>query len=239
MVKLNAKDYDTRSLNAKIRQAGNCVSIENCLGERYIGCGLDDKDITIYGTPGNALGAYMNGANIQVYGNAQDAIGDTMNEGCITIHGNVQDACGYAMRGGAILIKGNAGYRCGIHMKTYQEKKPLIVIGNKAGSFLGEYLAGGTIIVLGLEEDDFPVGNFIGNGMYDGEIYIRTKTIDTQKTSKLQVEKLSKENLRNILPALIMYSDAFTVSLDTITSLPFYRLTSPAANPYQLHYIEN
>jgi len=28
-------------------------------------------------------------------------------------------------------------------MKQYKEKKPVIVIGGTAGSFLGEYLAGG------------------------------------------------------------------------------------------------
>ena len=29
------------------------------------------------------------------------------------------------------------GYRAGIHMKEYKEKRPLIVIGGSAGSFLG------------------------------------------------------------------------------------------------------
>mgnify|MGYP002508793462 CR=1 FL=1 len=57
---------------------------------------------------------------------------------------------GYAMRGGKIFVKGNAGYRAGIHMKAYEEKKPVMVIGGTAGSFLGEYQAGGVIVVLGL-----------------------------------------------------------------------------------------
>jgi len=94
-------------------------------------------------------------------GNAQDATGDTMNDGTIYIHGNSGDVCGYAMRGGKIFIRDNAGYRTGIHMKQYKEKKPVIVIGGTAGSFLGEYLAGGIIIVLGLNsEDTVPVGDF-------------------------------------------------------------------------------
>mgnify|MGYP002508363490 CR=1 FL=1 len=44
----------------------------------------------------------------------------------------------------------NAGYRAGIHMKAYKDKVPVMVIGGTAGSFLGEYQAGGVIVVLGL-----------------------------------------------------------------------------------------
>lgn len=38
-------------------------------------------------------------------------------------------------------------------MKAYQDKQPVIVIGGRAGSFLGEYQAGGTILVLGQHTD--------------------------------------------------------------------------------------
>lgn len=43
------------------------------------------------------------------------------------------------MRGGAIYVQGNAGYRAGVHMKAYGDRLPMIVIGGRAGSFLGEY----------------------------------------------------------------------------------------------------
>lgn len=36
-------------------------------------------------------------------------------------------------------------------MKAYEEKVPVMVIGGSVGSFLGEYQAGGRIIVLGLK----------------------------------------------------------------------------------------
>ena len=61
-----------------------------------------DKNITIDSVPGNALGAYLNGAIITVKANAQD-VGDTMNDGKIIVHGNIGDAAGYAMRGGKYL----------------------------------------------------------------------------------------------------------------------------------------
>lgn len=57
------------------------------------------------------------------------------------------------MRGGEIYVRGNAGYRAGIHMKAYRDKRPVMVIGGRTGSFLGEYQAGGYIIVLGLLDE--------------------------------------------------------------------------------------
>lgn len=60
-----------------------------------------------------------------------------MNGGSIVVRGSVGDTAGYAMRGGEIYVQGNAGYRAGIHMKAYQDQQPVIVIGGRAGSFLG------------------------------------------------------------------------------------------------------
>ena len=145
------------------------------LGQRYIGAGQSEGTIILNEVPGNALGAYLDGANIIVNCSAQDATGDTMNAGEITIHGSTGDAAGYAMRGGAIYVQGDAGYRAGIHMKEYKEKVPVLVIGGRTGSFLGEYQAGGIIVVLGIgSEDRQPVGNFCGTGMHGGRIYLRT-----------------------------------------------------------------
>ena len=94
-----------------------------------------------------------------------------MNDGEIIIHGNIGDAAGYAMRGGKIYIKGNAGYRAGIHMKEYKEKVPVMIIGGSAGSFLGEYQAGGIIVVLALNTSGKIVGNFPCTGMHGGKVF--------------------------------------------------------------------
>lgn len=148
---IKAEGLSHKALNDSIRNThGECV-ISGCCGQRFIAAGMSGRDITIEGIPGNALGAYLNGGTLTVLSNAQDAVGDTMNAGTIVIHGNTGDAAGYAMRGGKIYVRGNAGYRAGIHMKAYKDKVPLMVIGGKAGSFLGEYQAGGLIIVLNLE----------------------------------------------------------------------------------------
>ncbi len=155
MTTIDCKNMPFDELNERVRTCrDHDITLDGALGQRYIGCGLGNKDITIVGTPGNALGAYLGGANITVLGNAQDATGDTMNDGKITVFGRAGDTVGYAMRGGEILIRGDAGFRIGIHMKEYGSQVPRIVIGGKAGDFLGEYQAGGVIVVLGLNNDD-------------------------------------------------------------------------------------
>ena len=147
---IDAESLHFSALNEAVRACGEKhISIKNCVGQRYIAAGLTGREIEISGTPGNALGAYLNGGAIRVLGNVQEATGDTMNGGEIDVFGSAGDASGYAMRGGKIFIRGDAGYRCGIHMKAYKENKPAIVIGGRAGSFLGEYQAGGIIVVLG------------------------------------------------------------------------------------------
>ena len=126
-------------LNEQIRACdAREIVVENLLGQRYIGCGSSGKVFRLYGTPGNGLGQYLDGSSIEVFGNAQDAVGDTMNDGEIIIHGSCGDAAGYGMRGGRILVEGDCGYRGGIHMKSYLDKYPVLVIGGSAGSFLGE-----------------------------------------------------------------------------------------------------
>ncbi|MDE6964034.1 MAG: glutamate synthase, partial [Lachnospiraceae bacterium] len=146
---IHAADLDYRAINEALRKTDGDCTIKGCCGQRFIAAGMSGKNLTIEGLPGNALGAYLNSATITVKANAQDAVGDTMNDGKILIHGNIGDAAGYAMRGGKIYVQGDSGYRAGIHMKAYREKIPVMIIGGCAGSFLGEYQAGGIIIVLG------------------------------------------------------------------------------------------
>ena len=68
------------------------MEIHGVCGQRYIGTDLDSTmQIDIYGTPGNDLGAFMNGPKITVHGNVQDACGNTMNEGLIVVHGCAGD----------------------------------------------------------------------------------------------------------------------------------------------------
>ena len=238
-MKISAGLLDFKELNEQIRASSDDVCIHNCLGQRFIGAGLEEKAIIIHGTPGNALGAYLGGGKIHVYGNAQDAVGDTMDHGEIVIHGNVGDALGYAMRGGCILVRGNAGYRTGIHMKEYHEKKPVIVVGGAVGSFLGEYLAGGIIVVLGLGSNQPPMGHFTGTGMHGGRIFIRTDKACADLPEQVTARTASAEELLEIAPYISRFAEHFGTDAEEIMRDHFYLLTPNAKNPYKQLYVAN
>lgn len=162
-------------LNDKIKQelrTKKKVTITAVNGQRYIGCALDaGKTIQVHGTPGNDMACYLNGGKVEVFGNCQDAVGNTMNGGEIVIHGHAGDAMGYGMRDGQIFVETNVACRGGIHMKEFEQMKPVLVIGRNAGSFLGEYMAGGTIVLLGLgmKRGEKLFGTHCASGMHLGQ----------------------------------------------------------------------
>ena len=245
MTSVNAKGLGYAELNEAIRNVGDCRLV-GCLGQRFIGAGMTKKAIEIDGIPGNALGAYLNGASITVNANAQDAVGDTMNDGTIVVHGNIGDAAGYAMRGGSIYIKGNAGYRAGIHMKEYTSadgavsKIPVMVIGGCAGSFLGEYQAGGIIIVLGLNRGDRTiVGNFPCMGMHGGRMYFRGDYTSLDFGGRVSAKLADKSELEAIDEYLSNYSRLFGIDKSEIAASPFTLITPDTKNPYKQMYVAN
>ena len=237
---IKANELDFATLNRKIRESSDDVHITGCLGQRFIAAGMSHKNITIDGIPGNALGAYLNGANITVDGNAQDAVGDTMNDGSIVIHGTVGDAVGYAMRGGQIFVQKNAGYRAGIHMKEYKEKKPVMVIGGRTGSFLGEYQAGGLIIVLGLHDDGKPiVGNFPCTGMHGGKVFLCEDVSKLKLPRQVSAHTATDDELDEALPHIMRYCGLFGVDSEMILEKPFTVITPDSKNPYKQMYVQN
>ncbi|MBC8585483.1 GltB/FmdC/FwdC-like GXGXG domain-containing protein [Youxingia wuxianensis] len=241
-MKIEARNMHFKDLNEAVRHTSDTnIEIDQCLGQRYIASGLGGKSITINGIPGNALGSYLNGADIVVNGNAQDATGDTMNEGHIYIHGSCGDATGYGMRGGKIYIRGSAGYRAGIHMKAYKDKLPVIVIGGSAGSFLGEYQAGGIIIVLGLDREDSsaPVGRFCGTGMHGGKIFLCCDNVPDDLPGQIIVHKAKREELGEIEHYISEYCAHFGGEEERILSKNFYILSPNSKNPYKQLYTYN
>ena len=237
---INARGMSQRELCDIVKKERHQdIEIRNCCGQRYIGCGMKDASIMIIGTPGNALGAFLDSGTIRVDGNAEDAVGDTMNGGSIYIDGSIGDAAGYAMRGGKLFVHGSAGYRAGGTMKAYKEKSPLLVIGGRAGSFLGEYLAGGTIVVLGLgERKNAPLtGYFCGNGMYSGKIYLRTTERPIGLSDHLLLKKVSAEEKESILrPVVEEFAHAFKEDAERILSSEFIAVEPDPENRYSELY---
>lgn len=211
------------------------IVLDNVLGQRYIAAGVKGKKITINGIPGNALGAYLNDSLIEINGNAQDAVGDTMNAGTMIIHGNCGDTTGYGMRGGKIFIKGYAGYRVGIHMKQYGEHITKIVVGETAGAYLGEYQAGGVIVVLGIgSEDKQCIGDFTATGMHGGKIYVRSKFIPKDLPKQVECHKVvDKSELEPIVREFCSY---FPYDADTLLSHDYFMLVPSTTCIYSTMY---
>ncbi|MDR1588858.1 MAG: glutamate synthase [Oscillospiraceae bacterium] len=238
--KLCARELGFVALNEAVRGMTGEIYIEECYGERYIGASATRKTIIINGTPGNALGAYLDGADIIVNGNAQDAVGDTMNDGRIIVHGSAGDALGYAMRGGVIYVRDNSGYRTGIHMKQYMDKRPVIVVGGSSGSFLGEYIAGGLIIALGIGGDgSAPVGRFTGTGMHGGEVFLRCSEKPDDLPEQVVCTKAAPGDMLRIERYVREFSAIFGFDADGLLRDGYYMLTPNASNPYKQLYTAN
>ena len=235
---IDAKQTDAREINELARKSEDIdINIVNSLGHRYIAAGSKGKIFRIKGVAGNALGAYLDGSKVYVEGNAQDAVGDTMNGGEIVIDGSSGDATGYAMRGGRIFVRGNSGYRAGIHMKSYRDKIPALVIGGSAGDFLGEYQAGGIIAVLNLANEKCAVGRMCGTGMHGGKIFLRS-ALPSDLPVQVKARKATEEDMREVMPILGEFAKAFGMDFACVQG-EYYVLAPDTANPYKRLYVNN
>lgn len=226
-----------RAANERVNAAlevSDTVELNEVFAQRYLGSALPEgKSLLIDGTPGNDLGCYMDGGYVEVFGNAQDQIGNTMNAGKIVVHGRCGDAAGYAMRGGAIFVRDDCGWRVGIHMKQYESKCPCVVIGGNAGSFLGEYLAGGVILLMGT------AGEYLATGMHGGVVYLRNKLEDYQVLPGLEQVEAGDEDKAVIHALLSEYNEHFADELDEPvddSGEGFWCLRPLSAKPYAAMY---
>ena len=232
-----------KMLNALIRklvlEGIKKIVIEGTMGQRYIAATAAVKDlfIEIHGTPGNNLGAFLDGPTIEVFGNAQDLTGNTMNSGRMIIHGNAWDVTGLAARGGTILIQGSTGYRVGIHMKEYSGQKPTIVIGGTAKDYLGEYMAGGTILVLDLNRSEgrSPVGLNLGAGIHGGKMYVRGKVEQHQLGAGAIMGQLTGEDIAELEPLIKEFEKAFHSKVPREWET-YVRISPSSSRPFSGHY---
>jgi glutamate synthase domain-containing protein 3 len=248
-VVIDATGISTKDLNERLRalmlDGAERFVLKNICGQRYIGTRLFSRngskrklDIDITGTPGSDLGAFMSGHYVRVHGNVQDGVGNTMDDGEIIVEGRAGDVLGMSMRGGKIFIRDNTGYRTALHMKEYLDKKPVLVIGGTSQDFLGEYMAGGIVILLGL--GDKPHNQtFIGTGMHGGVIYIRGKVDNLQVAGQVEISEPKVED-REVLGKYIgEFLDHFPelgLSKEEILKGEFIRLAPKSKRPYAKMY---
>ncbi len=238
-MRIDAEGIDYKTLNEQIkeevRDGEEDINLANVNGHRYIGAGLDKEEtsIRINGVPGNDLAAFMDGPKIEVEDNAQDAVGNTMNSGKVVIRGHAGDVIGHSMRGGSIYVEGDAGCRAGIHMKAYKDFFPAVIIGGSVQDFLGEYMAGGLLVVLGIDRDDSEiVGDNIGTGMHGGEIYVRGSVEDHQLGEEVGIQEPGEEDLKRLRKYLDDYSRSFESDFSFDIKEDFVRLVPKSHRPY-------
>lgn len=232
-----------RQLNAEVRQAlaegATRVVLEEVNGQYYIGAGLQGCwKLAVTGTAGNDTACYLDGPEIVIHGSAQDGLGNTMNDGLVVVHGGCGDVVGYGMRGGEIFVRDRVGYRVGIHMKEYKDKCPLIVIGGNTGAFLGEYMAGGRIVVLGLNcEQGEVTGRYCGSGMHGGCIYLRDMVGQERLSPDVVVQPLTEVDRRFLNSCIERYCRFFNLNSQQLSELSFIKLVPRGNRPYARLYV--
>ncbi|OPY51600.1 MAG: Tungsten-containing formylmethanofuran dehydrogenase 2 subunit C [Methanosaeta sp. PtaU1.Bin112] len=247
VAEIDATGLQTKELNDQLRDlllSGiKKVNIRNVCGQRYIGTRLYTPEhlrmeIEIFGTPGNDLAAFLYGHKITVHGNAQDGVGNTMDGGEVIVKGRAGDVLAFSMRGGEIYVRDNCGYRTALHMKEYEDKKPVLVVGGCTQDFLGEYMAGGIVIILNLL-DQTHKANFIGTGMHGGVIYLRGQVEPDQLGGQVEVTAIEEPD-RSILDRYVSrFLERFPeigMSQREIMQSQFYRLKPKSKRPYSNLY---
>ena len=239
VMRIDARGMYYRQLNKIVREAVKESTSEfeliNVNGQRYIGGGLEKAvKIDVYGVPGNDLAAFMDGPYIVVHNNAQDCIGNTMNDGKVVVHGDAGDVLGYGMRGGKLHILGDVGYRVGIHMKSFKSQIPVIIAGGIARDFYGEYMAGGVLILLGMDRPAGQpiVGDYVGTGMHGGVIYIRGDVPEHRLGKELGIRPITADDGETLRRYLAEYCDDFGLSLDEVMQVPFTKYVPISNRPY-------
>ncbi|MHA1683949.1 MAG: hypothetical protein ACTSUE_23625 [Promethearchaeota archaeon] len=240
-------------LNEQIHQVLNegfkHIKLINVVGQRFIGAALSgDIKIEIHGTPGNDLGIFMDGPTIEVFGNVEDQAGNTMNGGNIIIHGSARDVTGLSARGGNIFVRGDGGYRCAVHIKQYRQKRPKFVFGGSVREFFGEYMAGGLLVILGLDiKDDGSftkkegdiTQNSLATGIHGGMIIIAkppSEIPDYFLGVGAKIQEPSESDMKDLEGLLREYCAIFKVDLGEIMKMQFSKITAISRRPFASNY---
>jgi glutamate synthase domain-containing protein 3 len=128
-------------------------------------------------------------------------------------------------------------------MKAYKRQVPVIVAGGTAGDFLGEYMAGGILVVLGLESQrGNPItprrrfrgvaGDYIGTGMHGGGIYLRGEVDPSRLGKEVGITPLEDADHRLLTDVLEEFCADVGVDRDEVFCGDFVKLTPQSHRPY-------
>ena len=250
----DGSDCDAALLvNAFMRGWRHFISF-NCIGQRFIGCGLgpetDGVTIDVYGSSGDYLGSGIDGLTITVHSNAQDQLGQIIKRGKLVVYGDVGQTFMYGAKGGEVYVLGNAAGRPLINSVG----RPRVVINGTCLDFLGEsFMAGdphekgGFIILNGVTFDDdgrvieleepYPGSNLFSLAS-GGAIYVRDphEKIVNQQLNGGMLGRLEKADWELIVPYLAENERLFGIAIDDLLTvngqrrepLDVYRKVTPS-----------
>ncbi len=240
---IDAKGLQHKEINDLMRELVHRgvrrVRLVNVFGQRFIGTRLFFREglrveIEIEGFPGNDLGAFLSGHRIVVRGNAQDGVGNTMDDGEIVIHGRAGDVVAMSMRGGRVVVRDSIGYRGAIHMKGLEGKEPLLIVGGTAQDFLGEYMAGGRVVLLGIGVERHRM-RYVGTGMHGGAIYVGGTILPHQVAKEATFGSMDEEDWKFLEKVGALYAREFNV--DDVLEREFVKIVPRSKRPYGSLYV--
>ncbi|MGA2677872.1 MAG: glutamate synthase [Sedimentisphaerales bacterium] len=223
-------------VNAYIKGWRHFISF-NCIGQRFIGCGLgpdtDDVTIDVYGSSGDYLASGIDGLTISVHGNAQDQVGQITKRGKLVIHGDVGQTFMYGAKGASVYVLGNAAGRPLINSVG----RPKVVINGTCLDFLAEsfmagdpHNGGGFVILNGVKFDDngklvalqqpYPGSNIFSLAS-GGAIFVRdpNKTLVDQQLNGGFFAKVTDEDWELILPYLKENEQLFGITIEQLLTV--------------------
>jgi len=209
----------------------------NCIGQRFIGCGLgpdsDGVTIDVYGSSGDYLASGIDGLTINVHGNAQDQVGQIIKRGKLVIYGDVGQTFMYGAKGGSVYVMGNAAGRPLINSVG----RPRVVINGTCLDFLGEsfmagdvFNGGGFVILNGMAFDDegrlhalkepYPGSNLFSLAS-GGAIYIRDprQQVVWQQLNGCGFYRMTDEDWELILPYLQENARLFGIRVEELLTV--------------------
>ncbi|MBI2079195.1 hypothetical protein HYT84_00390 [Candidatus Micrarchaeota archaeon] len=152
------------------RGADGNVLLYSANGERYLGCGItSETSLTINGLAGDSTAKLAPaGHTIKVIGGVQDDAFDAA-QANVTVDGNVGDVSFYAYQGERAFVRGSGGSQSMVLMRGIPS--PLVIFGGRLDDSAGEFMAGGTAVVLGIDalNTDF-TGPLIGDFAMSGAV---------------------------------------------------------------------
>jgi glutamate synthase domain-containing protein 3 len=122
-------------------------------------------------------------------------------------------------------------------MKEYKAKRPCLVVGGSARAFLGEYMAGGLIIVLGLDGKPAVEERGIGSGIHGGEIFVRGDVPPHLLGVGAKLSHAGKEEKERMAPLIREFAGFFGMDAGALLSEDYVRIAPSSTRPFANKYV--